>query len=72
MGAKIEIKNERLISNEEVGDIHVVSSQLHGISISGDIIPNIIDEIPILSIAASFAKGETLIAESRRVESKGI
>ena len=50
MGAKIEIKNERLVSNEEVGDIHVVSSQLHGISISGDIIPNIIDEIPIFKV----------------------
>ena len=70
MGAKIKIKNERLLSNEEVGDIHVVSSELHGISISGDIIPNIIDEIPILSIAASFAKGETLITEAEELRVK--
>ena len=70
MGAKIEIKNERLISNEEVGDIHVVSSELYGIDISGDIIPNIIDEIPILSIAASFAKGETLITEAEELRVK--
>ena len=59
MGAKIE-----------VGDIHVVSSELHGIAISGDIIPNIIDEIPILSIAASFAKGETLITEAEELRVK--
>jgi 3-phosphoshikimate 1-carboxyvinyltransferase len=70
MGAKIEIQNERLISNEEVGDIHVVSSDLQGISISGDIIPNIIDEIPILSIAASFANGETLITEAEELRVK--
>ena len=70
MGAKIEIKNERLLSNEEVGDIHVVSSELYGIDISGDINPNIIDEIPILSIAASFAKGETLITEAEELRVK--
>ena len=37
------------------------SSELNGINVSDDIIPNIIDEIPILSIAACFAKGKTVI-----------
>ena len=64
MGGFIEIKNQKLTSNEEVGDIYVRSSSLRGISISGDVIPNIIDEIPILSIAAAFADGETSISDA--------
>jgi 3-phosphoshikimate 1-carboxyvinyltransferase len=52
MGANIEILNQSVVCNEEVGDISVQSSKLKGIDVCGDIIPNIIDEIPILSIAA--------------------
>jgi len=61
MGANLQIKNQRKVSNEIVGDIYVKSSELNGINVSDDIIPNIIDEIPILSIAACFAKGKTVI-----------
>jgi 3-phosphoshikimate 1-carboxyvinyltransferase len=70
MGGLIEIKNQKLTSNEEVGDIYVKSSSLRGISISGDIIPNIIDEIPILSIAAAFAEGETSISDAEELRVK--
>ena len=70
MGGIIDIQNERIVSNEEVGDIHVVSSSLKGVSVNGDIIPNIIDEIPILSIAASFANGETLISDAKELRVK--
>ena len=70
MGGFIEIKNEKVISYEEVGDIHVKSSPLKGVSISGDVIPNIIDEIPILSIAAAFAEGETSISDAEELRVK--
>ena len=70
MGGFIEIKNQKLKSNEEVGDIYVRSSSLRGISISGDVIPNIIDEIPILSIAAAFAEGETSISDAEELRVK--
>ena len=70
MGGFIEIKNQKLTSNEEVGDIYVRSSSLRGISISGDVIPNIIDEIPILSIAAAFADGETSISDAEELRVK--
>ena len=70
MGGFIEIKNEKVISYEEVGDIHVKSSALKGVSISGDVIPNIIDEIPILSIAAAFAEGETSISDAEELRVK--
>ena len=64
MGANIEILNQSMVCNEEVGDISVQSSKLQGIDVGGDIIPNIIDEIPILSIAASFAEGITTIKDA--------
>ena len=61
MGADINIKNHSICCGEEVADIEVSSSALCGISIEEDSIPKIIDEIPILSIAACFAEGETSI-----------
>lgn len=61
MGAKIEILNERTVSNEKVADIHVVSSSLKAVTIGGDIIPRLIDEIPLLAVAATVAKGTTEI-----------
>ena len=70
MGGLIEIKNQKLTSNEEVGDIYVKSSSLRGINISGDVIQNIIDEIPILSIAAAFADGETSISDAEELRVK--
>jgi len=70
MGAKLEIKNQRKVSNEIVGDVFVKSSKLNGINVSDDIIPNIIDEIPILSIAACFAEGKTVIKNAAELKVK--
>ena len=61
MGSDINIKNRSICCGEEVADIEVSSSALSGISIDEESIPKIIDEIPILSIAASFAEGQTSI-----------
>ena len=70
MGANIEIKNQRLESGEPCADLEVKKSSLKGVELSGDIIPNIIDEIPILSIAAAFAEGETLIRDAAELRVK--
>ena len=62
MGAKIEIKNERIINNEPVADLESSFSKLKAIIVESKFIPNIIDEIPILCVAAAFADGKTVLA----------
>ena len=59
MGAKIKIKNKKIKYGEITGTILVSSSSLKGVKINKEIIPNIIDEVPVLMVAASFAKGKT-------------
>lgn len=70
MGGDIEILNQKEECGEEVGDILVKSSRLKNIEIPKEIIPNIIDEIPILSVAGIFAEGDFIIknAEELRVK----
>jgi len=70
MGADIDIQNQKIQFNEEVGDIIVKSSDLVGIDVPDNIIPNIIDEIPILSIAAAFADGTTKITNASELKVK--
>ena len=62
MGAQIETCNIQKISNEYVGDIKVKYSKLKPINISGEIIPSLIDELPILFIACSVASGVSKIS----------
>ncbi len=59
MGGDIVIENRRLAGGEEVGDLHVKHSRLHGIRVPPERAPSMIDEYPILSVAASFADGTT-------------
>lgn len=61
MGAKIEIKNQRQSGGEICGDLRVRYSKLHGCTIKGAIVPRLIDEIPILALAAAFATGRTVV-----------
>ncbi|NWF89457.1 MAG: 3-phosphoshikimate 1-carboxyvinyltransferase [Ignavibacteriaceae bacterium] len=70
MGADIKSENERESSNEPIGDIVVKSSQLKNIEIDEQIIPNIIDEIPILSIAGLFAEGNFKISNAKELRTK--
>ena len=59
MGGKIKIKNRRLEGNEKIGDIEVKSSNLNGITVPKEYSASMIDEYPILCVAASVAKGKT-------------
>lgn len=70
MGANIKIFNIRLTSGEPVGDIFVSTSELKGIEIRGEIIPSLIDEIPIIAVAAVFAKGKTIIKNAEELKVK--
>ena len=70
MGANIRIKNKTLEAGEPSGDVFVESGELKGIEISGELIPRIIDEIPILALAACFAKGKTIIRNAEELRLK--
>jgi len=59
MGANIEITNRRTSGGEEIGDLIVRHSELRGIEVPPERAPSMIDEYPILAVAASFAKGKT-------------
>ncbi|HMH64140.1 MAG TPA: 3-phosphoshikimate 1-carboxyvinyltransferase [Rhizomicrobium sp.] len=59
MGANIEVTNKRSSGGEDIGDLIVRHSQLHGVTVPAARAPSMIDEYPILSVAAAFAKGET-------------
>jgi 3-phosphoshikimate 1-carboxyvinyltransferase len=59
MGAAIEILNPRIEGGEDVANIRVCGSQLRGVDVPASRAPSMIDEYPVLAVAASFAKGET-------------
>ena len=70
MGANIIFENVKNSSNEKYGNVIVKSSSLKNIIIDRDIIPNIIDEIPILTIAAIFADGDFVIENAKELRVK--
>jgi len=61
MGASIELLNRRDAGGEDVADLRVRSSELRGVAVPADRAPSMIDEYPVLAVAASFAEGETLM-----------
>ncbi|HXZ30263.1 MAG TPA: 3-phosphoshikimate 1-carboxyvinyltransferase, partial [Dehalococcoidia bacterium] len=70
MGAKLKIDHERLEAGEPLADIVVESSELKGIEVGGNIIPRLIDEIPVLAIAGCVAKGKTVIRNAGELRVK--
>lgn len=70
MGANLQLENERLVAGEPVADIRVKYSALKACEIGGDIIPRLIDEIPILAVAAAFAEGTTIIKDAEELRVK--
>jgi 3-phosphoshikimate 1-carboxyvinyltransferase len=59
MGADIEVKNRRSSGGEEIGDLVVRHSRLRGVEVPATRAPSMIDEYPVLSVAAAFAQGTT-------------
>ncbi len=69
MGADITESNFR-DEAEPVCDLTVKYSKLHGIEIGGSIIPRLIDELPVIAVAAAFAEGETIIRDAQELKVK--
>ena len=63
MGADIEIANERESGGEMIADLRVRSSQLKGVTVPGSRSASMIDEYPVLAVAAAFAEGETVMED---------
>ena len=70
MEADIQRENERTVAGEPVADLRVKYSKLKACEISGDIIPRLIDEIPILAVAAAHAEGTTIIKDAAELRVK--
>jgi 3-phosphoshikimate 1-carboxyvinyltransferase len=70
MGGQIEITNRHAAGGEEMADITARSSVLKGTEIYGDIIPRMIDEIPILAVASAFAEGRSVIRDAEELKYK--
>jgi 3-phosphoshikimate 1-carboxyvinyltransferase len=70
MGAQIAVHNERMEGSEPVGDVTVRSSDLRGVEIGGALIPRLIDELPVLAVAAAVATGDTLIRDAQELRAK--
>jgi 3-phosphoshikimate 1-carboxyvinyltransferase len=70
MGADIALENQREQAGEPAADIRVRHRKLHGIKIGGDMIPRLIDEIPVLAVAASYAEGKTVIKDAAELRVK--
>ena len=69
-GASIEVLNEKTFNLEPVGDIRVRYSEFKGFNLSGDIIPNIIDELPLIAVLGCFAKGKTTVVDAKELRVK--
>ncbi len=70
MGGDITFTNVNADSGEPTADITVKTSSLKGCVIEGDIIPKLIDEIPVIAILACFAEGETVIKDAAELKVK--
>ena len=70
MGARLRIENQRRIGDEPVADLLIESSELTGVEIGGDLIPRLIDEIPVIAVAACAAKGTTIIKDAAELRVK--
>ncbi len=70
MGADITLDNITLSGGEEIGDIIIHGGELQGVAIGRDIIPRLIDEIPVIAVAAALAEGKTTITGAEELKFK--
>ena len=70
MGADITLEHRRLAGFENVADIHVRYSALHGTEISGAMIPRLIDELPVIAAVAAGASGRTVFRDAQELKVK--
>ena len=70
MGGDITILNEKTSGGEPTCDLLVRSSSLRGVTVGGEIIPTLIDEIPMIAVMACFAEGTTIIKDAQELKVK--
>ena len=70
MGADITLLNKRTAAGEPVADLMVRHSELHGTVIEGELIPTLIDEIPVIAVMAAMAEGTTIIKDAAELKVK--
>ena len=70
MGGKIKINNSRQVNGELMGDIEVYPSDLRGVDIDEKVVPNLIDELPLIAVLATFAKGKTKVVKANELRVK--
>ncbi len=70
MGARISMENQRLAGGEPVADLLVRTSDLKAIEIGGPLIPRLIDELPVLAVAATQAHGVTTVRDAAELRVK--
>jgi len=70
MGASVEIRDPREVGGEPVADLVARHSSLRGASVGGTIVPRLIDEAPILAVAAALADGTTTIRDAAELRVK--
>lgn len=70
MGASIERRNLRVAGGEPVADLLIRHSALRGVEIGGALIPRLIDELPVLAVAAAYAQGVTTIRDAQELRVK--
>ena len=69
-GDSLQLINQRNEGGEPVADILATSAELHDTEIGGDLIPRMLDEVPILAVAACFATGDTVIRDAAELKVK--
>jgi 3-phosphoshikimate 1-carboxyvinyltransferase len=70
MGAKVEVENERMVGQEPVGDLLVRSAELSATRVEGPLVVRMIDEFPALAVAATQARGETVVRDAAELRVK--
>ena len=70
MGATVKLANERTSGGEPIADLATESSPLRGITIGGDLVPRLIDELPILAVVATAAEGVTEVRDATELRHK--
>jgi 3-phosphoshikimate 1-carboxyvinyltransferase len=70
MGADATLENERIVSGEPVADLVVRSASLCGVEVGGEIVVRMIDEFPVLAVAATQAQGETVVRDAAELRVK--
>ena len=70
MGAEISVTEEEQFGYEPVATLEIKASRLQGITISGEIIPRLIDEIPVIAVLATQAHGTTVIKDAEELKVK--